>query len=270
MNNNYHTQMDKQNNMLNEIAANNQLLHTDIARMDPRENPQLATERNSINMNLQQLQQQLNLQNLQNLQGTPINKGNSLPQQVPNPQLTPQQAYAQQLVQQQAHQNQLYQQQQQQQQLPAIGQYSNQSVQQQIPADNDEIELSEPKVEAKPRQNPEIKNESKVQQIQQVQNRVPLPLQEIYPPPRRIPRRSPTLNPNIPPEPVKKSNATTDYIIIPVLLIIVFVFLVHPKTSGFLEKYLPKMASMKGYLTRGLILALVYMVVKFLTATGNK
>ncbi len=52
MNNNYHTQMDKQNNMLNEIAANNHLLQ----------------------------------QQMQNFQGTPINK-NMVSNQQMNPQI---------------------------------------------------------------------------------------------------------------------------------------------------------------------------------------
>jgi len=155
MNNNYHTQIDKQSNMLNEIAANNQLLQ------------------NNKNQAL--------LQQMQAFSGTPINKNQMNPQlnapinpqmnpqlNAPinpqmNPQLiqqlTPQQQmmYAQQLA-QQAAQNQLYQQQQlnNNQQLP----YQKQTQQQNA---DEEIELSEPKPDPKQKLN-EI-----AQQVKQTQ-----------------------------------------------------------------------------------------------------
>lgn len=267
MNNNYHTQMDKPNNILNEIAANNQLLHNDLSR----ENPQIATNRNHDAM-IQQLQ----LQNLQNFPGTPINKGNQLVQ-MQNPQMT--QQMQQQILAQQQQQNQIY----QQPQIPGLGQYPNpqypskviQAPLQQL-NDNDEIELSEPRVEIKQRAPQEIKNESKIQQVQQQQFQPQNQQADITQQPLKKMRRPPHFMPPHllppPPPPVKKSSSTMEYIIIPILLMITFIVLVHPKTSGMLEKYLPKMTSMKGYLIRGLLLAVIYVVIKFITGavSGGK
>jgi len=54
-----------------------------------------------------------------------------------------------------------------------------------------------------------------------------------------------------------------DYVIIPGFLVIIFVLLVYPGTAGYIEKYLPVMNDWKGYLSRGLLLAVLYIVIRF-------
>jgi len=71
-------------------------------------------------------------------------------------------------------------------------------------------------------------------------------------------------------QPSKSKNTITEYVVIPVLLMIVFIILVHPKTSGMLEKYIPKMTSMKGYLVRAFILAIMYIIIRAATSMMNK
>ena len=246
MNNNYHTQLDKQNNMLNEIAANNQLLQND---------------KNTMAMNPALLQQ------MQNFPGTPINKNSQQITPQTMQQLTPQQQmlYAQQL----ALQNQIY----QQQLNPNMNQYANQTYAKQPQPQDDEIELSEPKPDPKQKIN-EIAQQVATSKQQQGQpyDTADQQVQVLADPKVLRPHRRP--HPPIP-NPTKitpaKSNKTIEYIIIPLLLVCVFVALVHPKTSGLLEKYLPKMENIKGYLVRGLILAIVYIVIKLVTSSiGNK
>ena len=94
--------------------------------------------------------------------------------------------------------------------------------------------------------------------------RIPVPLDQ-----STVPKHWPMNHQNsmftgIPPNPKPKKDTTfTNYIIIPLLLAICFVLLVYPTTSKFIEKFVPPMINMKGYLIRGLILGLVYMVIKF-------
>ncbi len=74
-------------------------------------------------------------------------------------------------------------------------------------------------------------------------------------------------------EPTKcppKPNNIVTYGVIPIVLIITFIILVHPKTSSILGKYLPPMTSMKGYLIRGVILAVVYVVLRLVTQNSIK
>lgn len=232
MNNNYHTQLDKPSNMLNEIAASNKLLQGETA----------ATQ-----ALLPQQQMQI-MQNMQNFPGTPINKSQVNPQLLQQFNAQQQMLYAQQLAQQQAQQNQLYQQQLQSQTYPKAPQQ----------IDTDEIELSEPKPEPK-----QIQQQPEPTQVPNPQNNL---VQSDLPHKKIIQHRRPHAPHPKPQPPANKTNTTMEYIIIPIILLCVFVALVHPKTSGLLEKYLPKMDSMKGYLTRGLIFALIYIVIKFGTS----
>ena len=262
MNNNYHTQLDKSNNMLNEIAANSNLLQ----------------------------------QQMQNFPGTPINKGTQTAQanlQL-NPQLaqlTPQQlqqqlAYTQQQL-AQAQQAALY-----QQQLNNSAQFSTQThakdayakdAYQALPPDIDEIELSEAKPLPTYKNVPEEQPQQSSQQAQQMQQSQPAiknhptktqaevveqPNNEPkHPLARPNPQRRPYVVRYVPVE--KKESTMVQYIIIPILLICIFVALVHPRTSKYLEKYLPKMKNMKGYLIRGLILAILYIAIKFITSSSG-
>lgn len=94
------------------------------------------------------------------------------------------------------------------------------------------------------------------------QNLTNLPVKQ---PPPPMPKRAP--RPRPPPAPVlaPKSTTTTDYVIMPIILLIAFIALVHPTTSSFLEKYLPAMNSMKGYFVRGMILVIIYIIARFFT-----
>lgn len=64
----------------------------------------------------------------------------------------------------------------------------------------------------------------------------------------------------------KKSNSTVNYFIIPILLLIAFVVLVHPRSSKLFGKYLPPLDKLSGMFVRGLILAILYVVVFFVTS----
>lgn len=259
MNNNYHTQMDKQN-ILNEVAANNNLLQ----------------------------------QQMQHYQGTPINKPHTIPQAVTQPlpmqQLTPQQImYTQMLQQQQNHRvgssdaGQIFTTIPQQQELQQLQQLQQSS--------NDEIELSDTKPNENPmadskvndNQNQQINkqiqqvlqnnnndqvNFNKVQQLPKKMQTAALPMQPLlrYPPQQLPPPQLPA------PAPAKscKPSKLTDYIIIPVIILVAFVLLMHPSTSKYLSKYLPDATNTKGILMRGVILVIIYVVARFITNMTGK
>lgn len=65
------------------------------------------------------------------------------------------------------------------------------------------------------------------------------------------------------PEPVSKkpNNKIKEYVVMPVILVILFVILVHPSTSKMMEKYIPSLESTKGIIVRGVILAILYIVI---------
>lgn len=69
--------------------------------------------------------------------------------------------------------------------------------------------------------------------------------------------------------PKPKNGVFANYVIIPLLIAILFVFLVYPKTCTFIEKIVPPMSNFKGYLIRGVILGLVYIVIKFIVDCTN-
>lgn len=255
MNNNYHTQLDKQNNMLNEIAANNQLLQ-------------------------QQAQQ------MANFQGTPIRSGSgtqqvtqSVQNMLPTSQMTQQQmAYAQQLHNTQQTMNQMYP--NQMQQIPQMNQNqmfqreNYQSIQdkintQTVPIDDtDEIELSESKPEPKQKiANIQPQNQQLQNQNIDTQSKLPDPTNNMANHSinsKSIPVKPISVKPIFVPMPVPQNN-TIEYLVIPLFLIIIFIALVHPTTSKYLNKYLPPMRDMKGFFVRGLILAIAYIAIKFAT-----
>lgn len=274
MNNNYHTQMDKQTNMLNEIAANNQLLQNDKS--------------------------QALIQQMQNFQGTPVNK--TQPTQKNLPQMNPQTAQMAQMNPQMAQMAQQMNPQLMQQMNPQLMQQMNPQLMQQMAReqverqvlaqqpyathlmnqqqqekqiDNDEIELSEAKPDPKQKLN-EIAQQVNKQQAEVEQSKQAKPMRQPLQPQQiqqmqQMPRRySPAMYPmgTRPPPvavPTKKNNTVVQYVVIPILLVIIFVALVHPKTSAILEKYIPKMTNMKGYLVRGAILAILYIVIITIT-----
>jgi len=65
-------------------------------------------------------------------------------------------------------------------------------------------------------------------------------------------------------------NNCADYLIIPVVLLIMFLILVHSVTNQYLDKYLPPMKDMKGYFARGIILVVIYIIVRFIINVVNK
>lgn len=66
------------------------------------------------------------------------------------------------------------------------------------------------------------------------------------------------------------SNNFIEYIAIPLLLIILFILLVHPISSN-VSKYIAPINSTKGMVTRGAILAIAYIVIRFVaTNIENK
>jgi len=266
MNNNYHTQLDKSNNMLQEIAASKQLLQqpsisniqgTPINKSIPPMNPQTMAQMNqqyNPQLNQQfnpQLNQQFNPQLNQQL-NSQLNP--QLNPQV-NPQLNPQAM------------QQMMQYYQQQQMAKQIG--PNQSKENN---EDDELELSDGKPEPK-----QVENATNVdtsaeinQKIQQLISNQPPPENAPtkvrsksnklpYPPRNMMPPMNMPYFPENSPPPKNKH-----YILIPILLIVAFIFLVHPKTSSMLGKYLPSMNTTKGIVIRGVILALFYVIVSFI------
>lgn len=227
MNNNYHTQMDKPN-ILNEIAANNNLLQTQI----------------------------------QNFQGTPINKNQSMQQ------LTPQQImYAQLMQQNQGMESQNIQTKPDQQNNKQNQQTNKQTSQ------SDEIELSDTKPEPNTKVEKVNDNQSKQinKQIQEIfqntgQNGPPKTNTDIkkypipyFPPPIRY----------MPPA-QKQQSKLTEYIIIPIFLMVIFFLLTYPSTSKFFNKYLPNQNSTKGVLVRAFILAIFYIIIKMVANMMQK
>lgn len=67
------------------------------------------------------------------------------------------------------------------------------------------------------------------------------------------------------PEPPSFISETTiaDYILMPILLSIIFILLIHPTFSTYLDKYLPPMDNLKGYICRGLTFGVLYMIIRF-------
>lgn len=66
----------------------------------------------------------------------------------------------------------------------------------------------------------------------------------------------------------KDSNTTKkialNYLIIPIVLLIVMIAVFHPKTSCYFDKYLPSSASLLGIASRGGIVIVVYIIVRLL------
>jgi hypothetical protein len=65
---------------------------------------------------------------------------------------------------------------------------------------------------------------------------------------------------------IEKKNNITDYLLNFIVLAILFIVLVHPKTSIYFEKYLPPLTSIKGVAIRGVILATVFTIISFLAS----
>ena len=268
MNNNYHTQLDK-----SQIQE----------QLDPSHTAVLQQMQNFQGTPIGMPQRDVHLS-----QGTPIgmpqrdvhlSQGTPIGMQTKaqgNPQLM-QMLLAQQLThQQQAQQAQhLFQQQQQ-----ALAQSQSQA---QVPAP-DEIELSETKSETKAKGiDPRLQRVTEHFQ-QMVQNGTAAPAQPVAQPPAPRPtaqpaptaqsapaqapqqrRSTPAPAPAAPaPEQPKKSCVTLNYLIIPILILIVVMAVLHPKTAPLFDKFLPPVSSMTGMLARGGAVVLAYILTRFI------
>lgn len=88
-------------------------------------------------------------------------------------------------------------------------------------------------------------------------NRQPTPIPDVATAPQRRRTTAPTQRRNpLPPAP-PKNNIILKYIVFPLVLMIVFILLVHPKTSSLLDKYIPPITKTTGILIRAVILGLV-------------
>lgn len=278
-NNNYHTQIDKPSAMLNEIPTNNNLQNFP------------GTPINKNPLHVQQPQQQMNY---------PSSQYN--PQFNPQFQPLPQQQFPQQPYQQQgqfqrqniqpprtqdlegdlelsdAKSENVQQPQQIPQQIPQQNTNNtnaseiNQQINQLFNQNNQLSQQSHAKKPPTPMAKNTHRGENRNVQQHDTQQQGTNQGNGMYPPQMHPGMLAP---PNMmypggipPPKQVHKpkDNKLTQYVIIPIALIIIFVALVHPKTSGLLEKILPKMDSLKGYFVRGLVLAIAYIALIMVTS----
>ncbi|AGC02023.1 hypothetical protein H012_gp436 [Acanthamoeba polyphaga moumouvirus] len=278
MTNNYHTQVGKQN-MLTQIAANNNLLQqmnnyqgTPINKNNTDQN-QYTHQQQPINNYMQQTNNQFPQQNINQFTGPQTNN-----------------QYLHQYSQNQPLQNQPL-----QNQSTTINKTSYN--------DNGEIELSDTKspvneipneLQNKQQINP-VKQEQIIphsntqsnsfinpQQQNQINNNIKNLLKDNTNIKTKPIKKDRAINNFIPPNqinpithhmgqpkiqyvnvPAKKNNFV-EYIVIPIILIIIFVFIVHPKTSKIVNKYLPTPKSFLGLVSRGVVLALGYIIIRLL------
>lgn len=289
-NNNYHTQINKQNSVLNEVANNNQLLQ----QLNYMQNFQGTPVRNNTNQ-----QQNPNMTQ-------PLNS--NIPQQLnpntsqPNSNFNPPQ-------QNQMHSGQ-FPQNYNQYQAPAQN-YSNDNQRPRSTRVQDEIELSEdpsdPMIpmsvngEVPPtfsggdtlnetnnsRNYRSYNNSIPGGKIDSMDNQqldggldVPkdnLPIKSILKkPPQQLVTKQSEQSGKIN-NPKKKSVSTSvfpgkmtiEYVIVPIFLLLIFVILVNPYMSNILSQYISPLMDTKGYLIRGGILSLSYMIIRYFTSSTD-
>lgn len=229
MNNNYHTQMNKQN-LLNEIAANKHLLQ------QPTQNFQETNIRND-DSNVSFGSKVTSHQNI-------------LPNQMLPNQYYPNQAFPNPILQ---YQNPIQMvkndeeielsdngkdKNKQSREIPEILDLNEHSVNQ----TNRNINIAKP-------DNDKKKRKKKRETIKYIQNSIP----------------STSIN-----SMVQRRNKMIDYIVIPILLIPMFILLTHPFANKYFGKYLPEMKNFKGYIVRGVILAILYIMIRFISDLSTK
>lgn len=233
MNNNYHTQLDKQNNMLHEIAVNNQLI-------PPTQVPSYS--------------------------GTSINQSKDTTNLMP--QLTPQQ-YQQLLVQQQQFLQQVQKQQPSQNSMESTVKVTKNEMDE---IELSETKPDQTKFENKSKQPKQIEQftngDSRMKQEQlrqlhqeqirqmQMQNQMMRSQNQTRPPDNKLTSSN--------------KNGMIEYGILPAIILVSFIVLVHPSTSKILGKWLPPMTNMKGYFIRGLILAIMYIIARMIANRKSK
>ena len=94
------------------------------------------------------------------------------------------------------------------------------------------------------------------------------PIKQIQPRPQKVLPRKQTMEPFknraiVAEKKSTKKNTIYEFIIIPIVLLVLFIFLAHPASSKLL-KFLPNLNSKKGYILRGVILAVVYIVLQYI------
>lgn len=291
MSNNYNTQLQNtpQSNILNEIATNNHILQqaekmttfqgTAIGTNNQRENPN--------QLNNPPIQQIIN-----NQRGNPNQPSNNRNPNQPSNNRNPNQSPTQ-------YQNQLPNQYQNQQPNQQPNQQLNQqpnrnttqsiniqpnSSQQYRTGDNVEhfdhsddngFELSEQTPEQNPEQNMRDYSENIPVSGRNNSNPITSQNQIMSQNKNREPRhkhrhsRSNHDTPVAITVPVETNN-TVEYIIVPGILMAIFIFLVYPSSSTFLEKYIPPMKDLKGYAIRALILGALYIAIRFVVENTKK
>lgn len=94
------------------------------------------------------------------------------------------------------------------------------------------------------------------------------PIKQIQPRPQKVLPRKQIMEPFknraiVAEKKSTKKNTIYEFIIIPIVLLVLFIFLAHPASSKLL-KFLPNLNSKKGYIFRGVILAVVYIVLQYI------
>ena len=212
MSNNYHTQLNQQNGMLNEIASNQFL------QFDQRPNS------NNQQDDTRQPRPQWN--NYDHIQGTPV-KNEPVPRE-----------------------------------------------REPIPREREPVRVEQPRAQ-------EDQNDIQLSDLEQ-----PAPRQierSPAPAPKKIRDASPeqivakeekpkTEVKYVQPKPKKSKlkNYAIDYALVPALLTAAFIGLIHPMTSGYIEKFAPKMTDLKGIAIRGAMLAVIYIAIKLVVSQTIK
>jgi len=220
MSNNYHTQLNQQNGMLNEIASTNQLMHQRSAPDFDVKQGQQHGDQNQKSWN-----------NYGHMQGTPINNEKQVEHQNRNVSSRAPQIDS-------IKQDDI--------QFSDIERDTGKTVSGFSPAPLPRIQ--EPIVEKISRRHDSPKNKEKQIVEPFINSEKPKPTQ---------------------PESQMK-NYAIEYALIPIFIVIIFVLLVHPTTSTYLEKYIPKMVDLKGYAIRGIILAIMYIIIKIIISQTIK
>ena len=224
MNNNYHTQLNSQNSMINDVAANRQ-----------------NNAFNKQNSTLNEIAANRHLTQMPVYHGTPINNFN-IPQNLVPQNHVPQNHVSQNHV----PQNHVPQNHVPQNSIDEL-ELSDKHVEQvkSVPAAaptpkdiNKEvqriIQTNKSKKENESKSKSKSKSSANHQLIQ----------------PTRVPEK-------------KKSKFAMNYIVIPIILLITFFLLLYPKTSGMIDKF-ASIDTNKGIFVRGIILVVVYLVITFL------
>lgn len=212
MSNNYHTQLNQQNGMLNEIASN-QFLQFD---QRPSSNNQQDDTR--------QPRPQWN--NYDHIQGTPVKNESAQREREPAPR---------------------------EREPVRVEQPRAQE-------DQNDIQLSDfeqpapRQIERSPAQAPKKIRAVSPEQIIAKEEKPKTEVKYI----QHKPKKS------------KLKNYAIDYALVPALLTVAFIGLIHPMTSGYIEKFAPKMTDLKGIAIRGAILAVIYIVIKLVISQTIK